>query len=253
MPKRLAILLIALLAAACGGGSPSASTVILSSSAPSPTATKPGPSTAELTPAATKVEPTEEPTQPAEQQDLKVLEYGYTHFPGDTDYVQYGVILENPNKSGWLATYVDVTIAFLDKNGDVLTTEDETISNALPGQRVAIGSAAFDTEGVTKMSVQVDADWEEIDYEVGEFVPSHLRLSGDEYSTKVTGIMMCNFDKPQEYVTVVAILRNSSGRVIGGDHDIIENLRCNSTGKAFSIETTGKIRRAVKAEVYAST
>jgi hypothetical protein len=48
------------------------------------------------------------PTRTAAARDLQVVETGYTLID---DYIQYAVVIENPNARGWVADFIDVTVA----------------------------------------------------------------------------------------------------------------------------------------------
>lgn len=251
---RVLLIVVATLVAACGS-TPASTT--------DPTALAPASPTASTTPTATTAPtvaaatPTTRPaTTPAAtsaaRQELDIAESGFTAFEGDTPYAQYGVVIANPNKSGWAASDVTVTMAFYDSVGNVLTTEEENISFILPGQRSGIGDTAFDTQGADSMDVTVDVDsWEEIDFEPGTYTASRVKVKQDDYETQITGILKCSFAKDQENVKVVALLRNKAGKIIGGESTYVDKIRCDK-GTPFSMSTLGRLRRAVTAEILPS-
>jgi hypothetical protein len=193
------------------------------------------------------VTPAPTPT-PLARLDIEILESGFTYFGGDTPYAQYGVVLENPNPSGWVASYVTVSIAFYDEAGDVLATEEQLVAQAVPGT-FAVGGVSFDVEDVKTMEVVVDADWEEVDFATGSYVPSKVKMTQDEYGTRITGILSCDFAEDQEDVEIVAILRDSNKKVIGGESTYVDKVRCEA-GTPFEIETLGRMGKAKSANVY---
>lgn len=240
--KRLALALA--LVAACGGSA-------VPSSAPGqptqPSAGSPAPA-ATVQPTPTR-RTTPAPVTAPPRAELEVVESGYTFVPGDTNYIQYAVLIENPNLITWVAE-TNVVIALYDESGDVITTQNERVT-ALPGQRTAVGGTIFDAEGVTELDVQLNPDWEEIDFTPGSFSVDRIRITHDEFSTKVTGVVTCDFEESPEYVQVVAVLRDDAGDIVGGEIDILEDVRCDD-GSPFEAQTLSRIRNATKAEAYAS-
>lgn len=199
---------------------------------------------------ATVAPPTLSPTVPATaaRLDIEVVESGFTNVGDDPPYAQYGVILENPNPSGWIGSYVTVTVAFYDEAGDVLTSSEDIVAAAVPG-RFAVAGVAFDVAGAKSMEIDVDADWQEVDYQTGSFTPSKVKLTHGEYETRVTGVLKCTFDVDQENVEIIAILRDAKDRIVGGESTYVDKVRCDK-GTPFSIETFGRLGKAKSAEVY---
>ncbi|MBA2439587.1 MAG: hypothetical protein H0V50_02805 [Thermoleophilaceae bacterium] len=244
--KRL--LAIAALVAGCGTTTPATTvpgTVLAPTASVSAPTAGPSPTLSPTPTVATTPAPL--PTEAA-RQEIEILESGFTYFKGDTPYAQYGVVLDNPNESGWIATRVTVTVAFYDVAGNVLTTREDSASDVVPG-KFAVGGTAFDVKGVRSMDVDIDTDWEEIDFSVGHYTPSRVKFTQGQYETRVTGVLKCTFTEDQENVEIVGIFRDSLGKVLGGESTYVEKVRCVK-GTPFAIETLGRLGRAKKASVY---
>ncbi len=240
--RAAAVLFLGVLVTGCGGAVTSAPAPAAPSAAPVAASVEPTPSP----------EPTPEP-EPTEaaRADIEVLEQGYTVFDEDTPYVSFGVVLENANPSIHVGAFVTVTVTLLGADGEVITTQDELVRNALPGQRFATGGTMFDSDGVESMEVAVSTDWTEIDFGVGHFTFDKVRYRSDEYESRATGTVKCTFDEDPEDVSVVAIFRSKADKIVGGDTTYVDTVRCDK-GSAFEVTSLGRLGRASKAEMFAT-
>lgn len=204
----------------------------------SPTAAEP---TVTLTPipsATTRPTAASNPTQ-AVRQDLEVVEFGFTAFPGrNDDYVQYGVIIRNPNAAS-VSSFADVQISFFDASESLLTTDDELLATILPGQVTAIAGVAFDAGDASSMEVRVTGgDFEEIDFDTGELTYSDVSTRPGRFGgVRTTGRITSGFTGDQEDVQIIVIYRGASGDIVGGD---ITYVTVPSEGEtSFEVEPLG--------------
>lgn len=80
------------------------------------------------------------------------------------------------------------------------------------------------------------------------WAPRRVKVTQDDYDTKITGILKCSFVEDQEDVRVVAILRNKASHVIGGEYTYVDKVRCDK-GTPVSMTTLGRMSKAVKADI----
>ena len=190
------------------------------------------------------------PTQAA-REDLALIGHGFAYFGGDTPYVEYGVLFENPNPSSWIGS-VSLNISFIGNGGTILGNTSERISAALPGQRAAAGGTGFPTSGpVTAIEVAYNTTWDEIDFTPGVFSITNVRTVRDDFSgLTTTGTIEGNFEEQQEFVKVVAIYRDAAGDIVGGGYTFVDFVP--TTGRVgFEINTLGTIPGVDTTEVYA--
>lgn len=248
MRKFLATMAMVVLAAACSSGATDAPTATVASGTLSPAAT---PTTAAPTdpPATATPEPTEAPNP---VQDLVVVDYGFSKWTGEYDdgpNIGYGVIIENPNAL-WSAR-VDVVVAFLDSNQDIVDTVEETFVAVLPGQRVAMGDSrsdfTADYSDVKSMEVTLaEPDWEELDEEPGAYTFERIKLTEDDYSGfNVTARLKSTFETVFENPQVVAILYRD-GKISGGGYTYIDNANDDA---AIKLSASGH-PKSDKVELY---
>lgn len=227
---RLVLALVVVLAA-CGdvadtaaGGDPDSDVV---RSATTETAAEgsddvaPSPEPEAEAPEVTEPEPPE-PPEPA-RQDLVIGEKGFSVVPSEYDeatrYLSYAALVTNPNPDTHVATYVDVNVSFTDAAGTVVKTASETIAVLLPGQTVAVGDTLIDAPAeVAGMDVQVRPDgWEEVDEPLGAFEVRDVTHTVGEFGATTTGTIASTFADDIESPRVVAVYRDASGAIVGGD------------------------------------
>lgn len=189
------------------------------------------------------------PTPPPARRVELTIESGFTYVPGDTNYIQFGVVVKNPNPGIWVAESVSVNITLYDSAGNVLKAEDETLRNVLPASTSAVGGVIFDAKGVKKMEVDLDPEWVESHDPLGSWSVSRIKTTHGEYETRTTGVVKCTFVEDPEYAEVVAIYRNSGGNIIAGESDILDKVRCEK-GTAFEITTLARIRGVSRTQVF---
>lgn len=204
---------------------------------------------AALAPGAVPAEP------PASQ--VAVDGFGFTYYPVSTKYVQYGVVMRNPNLTGWFATDVRVNITFLSADGSVAGSEDESVSLVPPGlgsgkgRVFAVGGVSFVEASVTKMEVTVHAGLEATDSaSFGDVTFSGVKTTSDAYGTTTSGRVTSSYVEELKYAEVVAIYRNSAGKIVGGDSTLIDVLPNGDTKVSFKIDTLGKIPHIATVDLY---
>jgi hypothetical protein len=180
-----------------------------------PAASDPGSTAATL--------PTTEPTMPEvdvdDAQPVVVTDSGVGVFTAfDEPRGTWAATITNPN-DGVLAEFVEVQATFKDASGSVVDTATEYLDALLPGETRAVGSDYLDTDPADIATVDVIASTssfraagpDEAALSVSEPVvdlsDSGLRVLAEIASTS---------DSAQTSPSVVAVVRNAAGRIVGG-------------------------------------
>jgi hypothetical protein len=249
---RILIAAVAIAAMSCTTGASPAPTQAPASTTPTAAAVATG------TPAPAPTTNVVPQATPAEAIGVFVLKHGFTYYGGDTKYVQYGVTGLNPNEVDWAAEDVRINITFLDANGDVVGSEDESIRYVPPGnageagRTFAVGGVSFVDGKVAKMTVSISGDMTETDggsFGHAEF--TKVKTTSDEFGTTTRGLVGSTFVQALEYVEVVAIYRNAGGEIVGGDSTLVDNLPNEGT-VSFQISTLGRIPKVDVVELFAN-
>lgn len=209
--------------------------------------------TPEPTPRVT-ARPTARPTPtPEPRDDLVIVESGFTYFPGDTEYVQYAIVFENPNPSEWVAERTSVTITWYDSGGGVAGSEQANLSLGLPGQRVALGGVSFDIASPAEMDVQFRVgDWTHVDFTPGQFTFSGVTTTNEQFGGSTTkGIIHSSFDMDQEFVSIIAVYKNAAGNVLGGDSGYAQFVPAGGQ-VGFEVSPLGEWNDIATTDVYAT-
>lgn len=212
--------------------------------------------TPEATPRPTP-RPTPQPTPtPLAQQDLVLVEQGFTQLSsgGDTEWAQVGIVFENPNTDTHVARFVNVQLTFFDANNALAGSSEEVIGPILPGQFGAIGTSVFDVSNATEMEVEFRVDWETIDFEAGSFSFDQVTTTAAEFGGYDTaGFVVSSFEQEQENVQVVAIYKDPEGNVLGGDFTFVDFVPAGGRSP-FNIGTFSQFDVQVDAtDMYAFT
>lgn len=262
MRRGMAIASFLVMLAGCGSGVPVGTSEPstpaasiddgISSATPTPVST---PVEASEAPPATPTVATEEPTATPDtsQQDLAIVNSGWSRFKGKYDSGQqlgYGITVKNPNPA-WVAQGVDVAIDFLDKTGGVVDTVDETFAAILPGQTVAWADVQSDFAGdwtqVAKMEVTLaEPDWLPAEGAYGKYTFTKIAMRRDTLGDlTVTARLNSTFAKELENPQAVAVFYRA-GRIVGGGYTFVEHAR---DGAAVKV-TTSYSGKADKVELY---
>ncbi|WP_028510467.1 hypothetical protein [Ruminococcus sp. NK3A76] len=127
---------------------------------------------------------TSEETSKSEALDVELVESGYC-LTTDNDYIEYGVIVNNPDKNNYYEFYI-IIVTLYDKDGSVLSTEDQTMGIIAPGEQQAFGSFV-ETNGEKPKKV-------EIEIEPGDIVTPSDHIESSEFEISGTRIRTDEFD-----------------------------------------------------------
>ncbi|WP_338751553.1 hypothetical protein [Janibacter alittae] len=152
--------------------------------------------------------------------ELKVVDYGFTQLDGG-EYgepgVTFGVVIKNSGSA--IATNAQVQISFTDSSGTVVDTHEDYLTAVLPGTSVAFGDYLYDANNVNKMTVQaMPGQSEPLEGEPANFKVSKVNTRAQEFGgLKTTATVESPFTKDLKDLQAVAIYRDKSDKIIGGD------------------------------------
>lgn len=168
--------------------------------------------------------------------DVKLVESGYTMT--DDSYMKYGFEIENPSEDT-AYEFPKVIITAYDENGDVLTTEEQTMNKIQPGEKQAFGSV-IDCNGQNPDKVEfVVESGEKISPADDAIKSSDLEISGtnertDEFGdTSITGKVKNNSQSDTDSVGVTVLFKKE-GKIVLGTTTYVDNLSAGQE-KAFDI------------------
>lgn len=249
------LIAIALLIVGCGSGP--AGTPIVIYVTPPPASPAPGATAAPTTPVAT-AQPLATPVAtrtvrpatptPAARLDIEVVDQGFSIADGD---MNYAVLLHNPNPApGWAVRSLDVQIVFSDDSGPI-QTETAFVTDLLPGVSTAVHGYVFDIEGrPDRLEVRFGTpDWAQADFIPGKFTFENVRTRQDNFGVTTKGNATSDFETRQEAAEIVAVYRDSSGAIIGGESTYIDFI---DPGQEVTFEITGivDLREVGSTEIY---
>jgi hypothetical protein len=164
------------------------------------------------------------PTTVRVQHEVQITGNGFTQLPPNsigTSYVSYGVVVQNPSDD--IATRVSLNVAFYNDAGVVVKAESPSIDFILPGQTAAYGDD-IQVAGATRMEVQaLVGTWETATTTTGAFTASGVSTTPRDYlGLQTNATLSSTFAKDLKEVVAVAIFRDGSGAIVGGDHTFVD-------------------------------
>jgi hypothetical protein len=166
---------------------------------------------------------------------LEVIDSGFSNYPSpydDTNHVSYGYVIENTTDEP--ATSVEVTIALLDTDGTVVSSDTEYINYLAPGAKIGQGDEPLE-EVPEVAEIQVQAAIPSYASEptaTGELTPANVTTTddGDRYTTtfEVTSTYEVQLDSPSAYV----VYYDSSGKIVGGSYGFLSIVQPGGTTSA---------------------
>lgn len=162
---------------------------------------------------------------------IEIKEFGYNLSNG---YLNYGIILHNPNQT-IAYDYPVFRISAYDSDGILLGTEDITLSIIYPSQTFAYAFQSFKCEKEpTDVQVEVlDSEKRNIRNVSTLNRPNHVPFE-ISYATKrddklVGEVVNPNKDYDYSQVSVSVIFRDDDNKICGGNTTFINNVKATST------------------------
>lgn len=166
----------------------------------------------------------------AELLPLEVKEFGYSM---NGEYLYYSVKIYNPNNDK-AVEFPKFRVTARNEAGEVLATQEQTLSIIYPLQEFVFASQAFDTDEIpTKVDIEII---EPDDYNIKkvssldnpEYIPLKA-VSTALRSDSVTGEIQNDNDYDLDMAVVTVVFRDEVGNMIGGTSTYIDPLKANSS------------------------
>lgn len=173
-------------------------------------------------PAPSSAEPTSEDPVVADRTDLEVTE---TSFYRTDDYWYYFVTIVNSNANyAWLDA--EFTVEAYDAAG-VLLDSDFDYTTLLPGDTLALSGVflGVGSQQIDHLEVRGETDGTNVEGEVfGSLEISAPEVVYDDWSSTVSGTVTSAYVDDQEYVEMIAVVRDSSGVVIAVSEGYVDRV-----------------------------
>ncbi len=190
------------------------------------------------------------------QMDLKIVGQGFTQLPPDSigsSYFTYGVVVENPNPTHWVARSISLNVALYNAAGTIVKVDTPILSSVLPGQKGAVAPLIGGGAGITRMEVQASVGrWEETDQGVGAISFEGTTTTPQDFGgVKTTTTLASSFTSAQSLVEAAAIYYDAQGNIIGGALTYVNSVPALGRVPIEITASTGP-QGIVRTEVYAS-
>jgi hypothetical protein len=171
--------------------------------------------------------------------------------PGEDPEVSYAVVLANPT-SDQVATEVRVLVAFTDRAGRPLATEDGEVDVLLPGQSGALAGQTEVIAAAARMRVQVAVvRWQPAGAATGRLTVDGARTSAAAGRVTTTGTLRSTFATDLADVQVVAVYRDGAGRILGGEQGDVDLVPAGGSVPVL-IDTSSAPARIARTEMHAT-
>ena len=174
---------------------------------------------------------------------LEIVDSGYSYEDG---YIYYSIKIENPN-SEVVAEYPSFRIVARDADGNVLGTEEQTLSEIYPGS----------TAGFAFLGPETSSEPDTVEFELIEsddlwiaesdaVYPGFIELStvnvnatqdelgGMSYSGEIVNTNEFDIDS----AAVCILFKDADGKMIGGDSTFVDYIKANGN-TAFTLDVFG--------------
>lgn len=172
--------------------------------------------------------------------EVELLDAGY--FVTDDYYLKYGFVIVNPDENT-AYEFPKVIITTYDDNGDVLSTEEQTMNKLQPGEQQTFGSV-IDCNGKKPKKVEFNVEsGDKISPSDDAIKSSDLEISGtnertDEFGdVSVTGKVKNNSSSDTSSVAVSVIFKNGD-KIVCGTTTYVDDVNAGQE-KAFEVSEYG--------------
>ncbi len=160
---------------------------------------------------------------------IEVKEFGYSM---SNEYLYYSIKLHNPNTDKAIEL-PQFRVTARNDAGEVLATEEQTLSIIYPQQDFTYASLAFDVDDIpSKVDVEV---LEPDEYNIKNISmldnPNYVPLKAVNTTMRddsVVGEIQNDNDYDLDSAIVTIIFRDENGKLIGGDSTFVDSLKANS-------------------------
>lgn len=168
-------------------------------------------------------------TKESKPREPEIVDSGYAVTGDGSDYyIKCGVLISNTNKDHSIESPT-FKVAAKDKKGNVLDTDEQTISSLAAGETKGYAVQILHTKKkpakVEFEMVKVDEySWKESKGEIVDFDAKKIKSIEDEFDSKVTGILVNNKNEEYPEIAISAIFRDGKGKIRGGDTSYMDGI-----------------------------
>lgn len=162
------------------------------------------------------------PSESNVKKELVFVDSGYSQ-DEDLGYLNYGVLIKNPTNQ--LVQYPVYSITLYDKDGKIISSEEQTLTGISANDTVAFGTSV-DSKGKKVDKIEFKSKVADDDFTNNEFVKStdFVISNVNTIDASFTGEVENNSEKDFSQVALTLILKKD-GKIIYGDTNYIENLK----------------------------
>jgi hypothetical protein len=178
--------------------------------------------------------------------------YAVSNKFGDV-FVKWAAVIENPNLELY-GVFPAVTITARDESGAVIGTDDLVLGELPPGLKISCSGQLSATAVPATVEIKPSkVEWKPTktradDYRVFGIEKSRMTSSGKDIF-QVTGDVTNPYDKEIDSLRVVILLRDSEGKLIGGDTTYVDALPASGS-RPFEVKYISVKGKPVVNEIF---
>ncbi len=160
---------------------------------------------------------------------LMVVETAVVERDGRWEYV---AIIENTT-TDYMWSFARFQVEAFDSDGVLLDSRPSYVT-ILPGQTVALEGSFSGTSynAIDSLQVRMDHDREYVGSdEQGAFEFSEPEYENLEFYTDITGTITSTFAEDQEFISVVAVVRDAAGEVVEVERDVLTRMPADGAAR----------------------
>lgn len=174
---------------------------------------------------------TEQQADPAPAQENKVTVTDSGWSVDDQGYVHYGIIVKNEGAQSALFPAIKVTGK--DAEGGVISSDEQTLMEILPGQELAWGGQAGNGNAPATVEFELSVgsgNWTDAEPAEPTLEVSGLNAQDSGYGTvNFVGEVTNLTDADMDQAAVVVLLRDAAGAIVGGYTGFASNVPAGGT------------------------
>lgn len=169
-------------------------------------------------------------------------------------FLLWAAIIENPNTNLY-GLFPVITITARDEKGNVVGTEDHTLSEFPPAKKIAFaGQVTLTNLPKTVEFTFTKVEWRNTQLSSEDYLPfpvEKLQTVNNRTRFTVSGDVNNPYSKDVESVAITTLLRDESGKLIGGGTSYLNTLPAKSS-RPYTDRMVWSIGKPSKTEVFVS-
>jgi hypothetical protein len=148
-------------------------------------------------------------------------------------FIKWAAVIENPNAELY-GVFPAITVTARDDSGAVIGTQDSVLFELPPGLKMAVTGQLSSTVVPATIEIKpAKVEWKPTRTRANDYKPFgvekvRMTASGKEYF-QVTGDVTNPYDKELESISIVVLLRDTEGKLVGGDTTYVDGLAANGS------------------------